>query len=310
MNKLEAWIRIIRPLIVFLGGFGATVGFLNVTIGSGMEWTSGHTIALVLNILGGGVISAGLMVHNDYTDLASDKVNRPNKPICCGAIKPLTAKYVGIGMMFSSVLFGLLTTVPLGKGPNWVLGIFALFLVISGIWYNVKGKYSGIFGHVVVAIGVGGIPYWGALAARPYDWTLMLPLAVAIGISEVGREIMVCIGDIKGDRVAGFRTTPVRVGRHRALAAALTFYLFSLPIFLFAYFLWGGYPSVHFGYVFIVGSVIFWLVLMVTWADILRVVLQKRPEKEIWNAFERDIRTATRLGAAGFQVLLMVEAFV
>ena len=36
MNKVEAWFRIIRPPIVFISFFGASVGALNVTIGQGL----------------------------------------------------------------------------------------------------------------------------------------------------------------------------------------------------------------------------------------------------------------------------------
>ena len=103
--------------------------------------------------------------------------------------------------------------------------------MIIGIIYNQSGKYTGIFGHIMVAIGVGVIPYWGAIAVKPTDFISMFPIALAIGVMEVGREIMVCAGDIKGDIKAGYETTPVRLGRLRSMQIALLFYIASIPIF-------------------------------------------------------------------------------
>ena len=57
------------------------------------------------------------------------------------------------------------------------------------------------------------------------------------------------------------------------------------------------------------GAVGFWLVLMVTWLDVVRVS-RTGDEDQIWKAFERDIRTGTRVAVVAFQVILIVEAFV
>lgn len=317
MNKFEAWFRVVRPLIVFICCFGSSVGFLNATLGAGLEWTTGYTFSLILTIIGAGLLGAGMMVHNDYTDLKSDLVNRPNKPLCCGAIKPNTARWTGIILMVLSVVFATTTTIPLGNGVNWLLGAFTVVHVVNAIWYNRVGKLNGIWGHVSVAFGVGAIPFWGALAARPGlgdfstlgEWALLLPLALGIGVQEVGREIMVCIGDLKGDRACGWKTTPVRVGRDRAMIVAIIFYIFSLPFLLYAYFVWGGFPDTGFGYVYLAGAIGFWLILMLTWVNVYRIIKTK-DEKKIWDAFEKNIRTGTRLGVVGFQIILMIEAFV
>jgi 4-hydroxybenzoate polyprenyltransferase len=135
----------------------------------------------------------------------------------------------------------------------------------------------------------------------------MLPLAIAIGVMEVGREIMVCAGDIKGDIKAGYKTTPVRLGRKNSMIVVLPFYLGFIPIFPISYFGWFGFQII-FGELYLWGAIIFELILIITWIDTYRVML-KGNDSDTWRAFERNIRTGTRLGVIFFQVILFLEVF-
>jgi len=167
-------LRIIRPPIVIISILGAAVGALNATKAQGLEF---ENISLLLTLLGAGLLGAGLMVHNDYTDLRSDRVNRPHKPIPSGAISPGKAKNVGIGLMVAAIPVALLTSWPgvPGEGDvtpfglNITCGLLTALIVIIGVKYNIDGKYKGIWGHTAVAFGVGAIPLWGAIALNPND---------------------------------------------------------------------------------------------------------------------------------------------
>ena len=320
-SRFFSWVRIVRPLIVFISIFGASVGALNVTVADisvndGVELDVG---VFLIALAASGLLAAGLMVHNDYTDLDSDRVNRPQKPIPSGLISPGTAKRTGIALMMLSVLLAFSTTLlaPRGmRGPltpgglNLPCGILTAVIVATGIFYNSRGKYRGIWGHMIVAFGVGAIPLWGAWALRPFSWyelKIMLPLALAIFSMEIGREIMVCIGDMHGDRAAGFLTTPVRRGRELSMYIVLVFYTL-IPLYPVSYFGLFGFPRV-FGTVYLVGATAFIMILYITWLNVNSTV-KKGNEGEIWHAFELNIRTGTRVGVVLFQVLLFVEAFV
>jgi len=124
---------------------------------------------------------------------------------------------------------------------------------------------------------------------------------------EIGREIMVCAGDIKGDTEAGFRTTPVRLGRIPSMQVALLFYLASAPIFLIPRFGWLGSQKI-FGDLYLVGSMVFIGILLVTWIDSY-IISRKGDDDRTWKAFERDIRSGTRLGVGFFQIILLLEVF-
>ena len=311
VNPVYAWFRIVRPPIVFISVLGSLVGTLNVTRPFGLDV---DPMTMMLIGLGAALLAAGLMVHNDVTDLPSDKVNRPDKPLCVGAIGANTARITGIGLMVASIFVALVcgigelddsTLTP--RGLNLPLAALTAIIVWVGIEYNVRGKLAGIWAHVMVAFGVGAIPYWGALAVRPDEPLMMLPLALAIFIMEIGREMMVCIGDLKGDMEAGWSTYPVRAGRDRSLKVSLAFYVGFLPIYPISYFGWLGFPRV-FGNLYLIGGAVFFLILLVSWLDVSRVV-RNGDEKMIWNAFERDIRTGTRAGVILFQFVLLAEAF-
>jgi 4-hydroxybenzoate polyprenyltransferase len=138
------------------------------------------------------------------------------------------------------------------------------------------------------------------------DYVSMAPLAAGIGVMEVGREILVCAGDIEGDREAGFRTVPVRMGQRRSLQVALGFYVASVPLFYLYLpelaWLVPGLREDVFGPLYFVGTTVFLVALFVLWALVWR-----RPT---WESFEAYIRTGSRVAIFLYQLLLVSEAFL
>lgn len=297
----------IRPPILFLCCFGAVVSALNCAI---FMNESLSYVQILFLILAPAFLSTGTMFHNDITDLESDKINRPKKPVPSGLLKEKTVYYTGIVLMIVSIFFGLLVNF-WDKGEiNWQCGVLTFVLVVIGLYYNYYGKHHGLVGHMAVAIGVSAIPYWGALAVFPNQPLLMLPLAIAIFFQETGREIMVCAGDYIGDIKAGFKTTPVRHGRKRSMQIALLFYLLFIPIFPLSAYDWTGLniPKV-FGIVYLIGGFILALSLVITWLLTYNVVIHTNDEKKIWKSFERYERTGTRVMIIVFQIFILLEVF-
>lgn len=298
MGRLADWALIIRPPIVIISVAGASVGFLNVTIGEGKPFS---TVGYAVNALAAALLAAGLMVHNDYYDLKSDAVNRPHKVLVQGRIDPKTARNVGFALMVLGVLAAFAGH-PKGsfvESVNGAAGFLGLTVLADGLLYNTIGKTHGVGGHVEVAYGVGMIPVFGAAGAG--NALLLLPLGLGVFIMEIGREVMVAAGDIEGDRKAGWITLPVRIGLHPALMIALVLYLVSLPAFLL--------PTIAPGLVewrpsvlYTLGSVGFIAGLIALWVPCYR--------NPAFANFERYIRTGSRLLVFAFQLLLIAEAFV
>ncbi|MBN1861140.1 MAG: UbiA family prenyltransferase [Candidatus Thermoplasmatota archaeon] len=302
-----AWIKMIRPPILFLCSFGALVSALNCAIYNNETLSY---VQILLLIIGPAFLSTGTMFHNDITDLESDKINRPKKPVPAGILKKKTVYYTGLALMISSIFLATLVNYVDKRSLNWECGLFTFVLVVIGLYYNYYGKHHGIFGHMAVAFGVGAIPYWGGLAAFPNQPLLMLPLAVAIFFQETGREIMVCAGDLVGDIKAGFKTTPVRHGRKRSMQFALLFYLLFIPIFPLSAWDWAGIqmPQI-FGSFYLIGGGILAISLLITWALTYNVVIRTDDEKRIWKSFERNERTGTRIVIIIFQIFIFLEVF-
>ncbi|PNX53208.1 MAG: 4-hydroxybenzoate polyprenyltransferase [Thermoplasmata archaeon M9B2D] len=302
-----AWIRMIRPPILFLCSFGAVVSALNCAIYMDEPLSLFQILFL---ILAPAFLSTGTMFHNDITDLESDKINRPHKPVPSGLLKKKTVYYTGLVLMIGSIFLASLVNYIDTSTINWECGILTVFLVIIGLYYNYYGKHHGLIGHMAVAFGVGAIPYWGGLAVFPNQPLLMLPLAVALFLQETGREIMVCAGDYIGDIKAGFKTTPVRHGRKRSMQIALLFYLLFIPIFPLSAFDWAGLkmPQV-FGALYLIGGSILAASLIITWFRTYMVVIKTDDEKMIWKSFERNERIGTRVMIIVFQIFILLELF-
>jgi len=305
-KTILAWGRMVRPPIMFLCSFGALVSALNCAAYLDVELS---LFQMLMILLVPAFLSTGIMLHNDVPDLESDRINRPHKPLPSGTIKVRTAFITGITLMLLAIVLSLFINIQEEGTLNWNCAILTTILVALGIYYNYRGKYHGIFGHMAVAFGVGAIPYWGGIATFPHLPVLMLPLGVAIFFQETGREIMVCAGDYQGDLKAGWKTTPVRLGRKRAMVVALLFYLFFIPLFPLPAFDWAGLGAPQiFGAVYLIGGFILASSLFLTWILTYRVVLTK-DENKIWKAFERYERTGTRLIIVVFQLFMFIEVF-
>ncbi len=104
---IVAWVRMIRLPILFLCCFGAVVGALNTAVFFNIDLS---LFQIFMLILAPAFLSVGTMVHNDVTDLESDKVNRPYKPLPAGIIKKKTAYTTGFFLMFASIIVTLFVT--------------------------------------------------------------------------------------------------------------------------------------------------------------------------------------------------------
>ena len=306
MKKLEAWLRIIRPPIVFISCLGAFVGALNTASYLNTDLT---VFQILMVVIGAAFLSSGLMIHNDVTDLKSDEVNRPHKPLPQKVINTKTASATGIFLMIFSILIALFVNIKDDGSLNVNCGFITIVIVLIGLYYNHYGKYHGIFCNLAVALGVGAIPYWGSIAVFPNDITVMFLLAFALFTQEIGREIMVNAGDYVGDLKAGFKTLPVKIGRKNSMYVALLFYILFIPIYILPAFDWMrlGVPKV-FGSLYLIGGGIFAFSLLLTWILTYRVV-RKDDEEKIWTAFEKYERTGTRLMIIVFQIFLVLEIF-
>jgi len=247
-------------------------------------WLVGITAAL---------LASGVVVHNDVVDEPSDRVRRGDKPLSSGAIRPVVAHGVGLALMMAAVFVaGVLST--------WS-GLFIASVAFAGVWYNTDGKTRHhIWGNIATSYGVAGIIVFPMVVTQ--QWMLW-PLAGAVGVGEVGREILVTTGDCEGDSAAGFHTIATLWGVRRATWVALPFYLASIPFYVLSW----GIPML--GMLYLLGSVGFLIVLIVGWQRCMAAVETGVADWQ-FRAFELWVRTGSRLGVVALQVVLLAEVWL
>jgi geranylgeranylglycerol-phosphate geranylgeranyltransferase len=237
-EKIIGLIKLIRPLNGFMMGFAAIIGAFMV-MGSFFDFTMMITIFLT-----GFMLNSASMIVNDYIDRPIDMINRPNRPLVKGIVKPdeaiiMTVLCIAIGIM-SAAFLGIL---PL---------IVAIIALIVSLVYNIWGKRMGFIGNLMVAFDTaipfifGGTAAWilsgfinkyqfypnmsGIIYSYNKVWVTPILLAILAFLSNVGREIVKGISDISGDRVMNIKTIAITHGIKTASRAATSFVLSAVAL--------------------------------------------------------------------------------
>lgn len=206
MKQLIGLYKISRPFNALSGAIAVILG--GYVAGTG-EWLSVLAAALTTFLITGSANA-----WNDYLDIEIDKINQPQRALPSGMISPRTA------VLFSLLLnaLALIIAAFINVGSFVIVLFFSLMLYI----YSWKLKSTVLVGNMTVATITAMTVILGGVAAgnvRPTLW-----LAVIIGVSILGREILKTIADYDGDLSQQVRTIATVWGKRRARIA---FYLIT-----------------------------------------------------------------------------------
>lgn len=214
-GKFRAGAELTRPANCALAGLAVLIGAL---ISGG---TAGWSVYL-LAFLAAFLISGGGNALNDFFDRKIDKINRPDRPIPSGRIKPREA------LRISEALFlaGLVAAALLRNIPCLLLAGFNTLVLIA---YSSNLKRTGLPGNIAIGYLVGSTFLFGGLALYPFRREFLPPslslLVLLSFLSTVGREVVKSIQDFEGDRRLGLQTFPIKHGKRAGAAAACAFIL-------------------------------------------------------------------------------------
>ena len=218
MNKLGAFIRLMRPVNCIMMGFAVLVGaVLAAPQLSSLIWMN-----ILFGFLTGFTFCAAAMVINDYYDRKIDAINEPQRPIPSGIVKPNDALvFVGalsaVGFVFAGLVSALCFVVAAAS-----LAITATYLTV--------GKRSGLPGNFLVSACVA-IPFiYGSITAIGTVGLNVVLFASMAFLSNTGREITKGIVDVKGDSAEGVKTLAVRFGEKTAAVTAAVFYILAVVL--------------------------------------------------------------------------------
>ena len=248
VNKIKAYSDLFRVENSLTGLIGVVIGAVVV---NGIDFSLSD--AMIVSFFGLSVMffMFSWNAYNDITDIETDRLNRPDRPLPSGKISSSSARIGLIGTMVLSIvslLAGLWKLSSEGETDSitssvviWAAAILLLILYegVSGI----RGlKHSGLIGNFCIAVAIGMDVVFGASGlGSPTDQKVLALAGMAVSFS-LAREVIKDIEDIHGDfdRV----TFPKKVGIENARSVAWLLTLLAV-VLLFAPFMFGIFPLHH-----------------------------------------------------------------
>ena len=248
VNKIKAYSDLFRVENSLTGLIGVVIGAVVV---NGIDFSLSD--AMIVSFFGLSVMffMFSWNAYNDITDIETDRLNRPDRPLPAGKISSSSAMIGLIGTMVLSIvslLAGLWKLSSEGETDSiissvviWAAAILLLILYegVSGI----RGlKHSGLIGNFCIAVAIGMDVVFGASGlGSPTDQKVLALAGMAVSFS-LAREVIKDIEDIHGD--FGRVTFPKKVGIENARSVAWLLTLLAV-VLLFAPFMFGIFPLHH-----------------------------------------------------------------
>lgn len=182
---LRPYLELLRPANLATAAADILAGFAVAGLGNhnALPWLVGAAVCLY----GGGV------VLNDYFDRELDSIERPERPIPSGRVRPAAAAAFGTTLLLAGIVTASLAT-PLS---GLIAGAIAAFVVLYDGWGNrqaILGPVNmGICRGLNLILGISAVP-----TAVSGSWRLaLLPFVYICGVTALSR------GEVHG----GDRTT-------------------------------------------------------------------------------------------------------
>jgi len=201
MRKFFAYITIIRPLNVILGG-------VTIVISSFIVQYNGPISYVFFAVLVVMFYTAGANTLNDYFDYKIDKINRPDRAISSGLV---LRNHAIVFSLFTFIL-GTLFALQLNMNSQLVAVGVSLPLIIG---YNAKLKNFPLIGNIVVAL-ILSLSFIYAGFVFDNIKPLIIPALLAFGLTLI-REIVKDMADVIGDKAVALKTFPIVYGENKTI---------------------------------------------------------------------------------------------
>ncbi len=204
--------RIVTSLIVGFSVFGPSLSM-------GLNWLESALVTLpfILSAIGGFAL-------NDYFDISRDKINHPNRAIPSGKITPTTDFVFSIIVLVGAVFASFYVS-------NTLLELSIYLITTLGVvFYNfIVKKYSLLKSYFTSALVC--IPLFFDVTIYKYEKILFL-IPTATFLFILGREFLMDVRDLDGDKLSGIITTPMVIGIERTSQLGFIFQFFCIVFLL------------------------------------------------------------------------------
>jgi geranylgeranylglycerol-phosphate geranylgeranyltransferase len=214
MSNIKGLVKLIRFDLSFSAG---------VCVVMGQMLALGNFASILVTVLGFSsvfLISASILVLNDYFDIETDKLNAPYRPIPSGLVSSAEALFYSCILLFGGLLLSYLI--------NVTVILISIVLVIVGFLYNRNFKKSGLPGNLMVSFSVGmTFVYGGASVELPFN-KIVLFFGLIAALIDLGEEIAADAMDIKGDKLINSKSLAIKFGESVAIKISVTIFFFVI----------------------------------------------------------------------------------
>lgn len=191
----------------------------------GLEPALSH-LRFALLVLTTVFLAASGYVINDYFDIKTDLINRPSRVVAGQVYQRRTVLLWHVLFTFLGVFMGLFLAY-ITRKENYAL----MFILVPALlwYYSTTLKKQMLIGNLVISFMTAVVPYFVvslefAVLARVHGeavldteacsmaWFWTTGFAFFAFASNLGREIIKDLEDVKGDAEAGCRTLPIEMG--------------------------------------------------------------------------------------------------
>ena len=230
MNKIKGLLKLIRFDLSISAG---------VCVVMGQMLALGEFASIPVTIFGFAsvfLISASILVLNDYFDVETDKINAPYRPIPSGLVSPSEALSFSILLLFGGLLLSYLI--------NVTVLLISIVLAIIGFLYNHSFKKSGLPGNLMVSFSVGMTFIYGGVSVELPFKKIVLFFGLIAALIDLGEEIAADATDVKGDKLINSNSLAIKYNESTAIKISLT--IFFLVILLsFIPFILNWFPIIY-----------------------------------------------------------------
>lgn len=239
-GALRSYVELARPFTLLPPALGVVSGAVTAWGAGGTK--APVTLALAMPVVWGALMAAMLNAAsnaiNQIYDLDIDRVNKPKRPLCTGALSiPQAWGFTLLSFVVAWALAWLAD--PIGAHECFWIVLFTSVLVWAYSAPPLRTKRHGIWANVTIAVPRGmllKVAGWSTvktvMGAEPWF------IGAIFGLFLLGAASTKDFADIEGDRKGGCRTLPIEYGVARAAWMIAPF--FVLPFALIPIGVWRG----------------------------------------------------------------------
>ncbi len=214
---------------------------------------------LILLILAITNITAYGNIINDYFDVETDNINKPEKVIIGKLLTKKKALLISIIFALLGIFFGLYLSYINDKLPYSLIFIITIAILY---FYSKYLKRIALLGNLIVSLLIPFSIYLVFLFSKSHisleeysNYKIFLFYIFFAFILNFIREIVKDIEDMKGDANQNMKTLPIIIGKKRTQNVVFTLTL--IPLFLSVYF-----AFIHFKNQYIIALYILFLIIL------------------------------------------------